>query len=80
MRMQLRTEFAGFDKSQSEHGAFPAFEMDPQLKAVGEQGLRHQAHLILGGIGFRFRVYRAVIIHPFWKLGTDFPPTETPSL
>src|SRR5580704_5851445 len=72
MRMQLRPEFAGCDKSQSEHRDFLGFKMNRQLEPVGEQRLHHQAHLVLRGIAIRFRVNYVVVIRPFWKLGMHF--------
>jgi hypothetical protein len=44
MRTQLRPEFAGFDKNQSAHGDFPAFEVNPQLEPGRGADAVHKPH------------------------------------
>src|SRR6185295_5243905 len=41
MRTKLRPGAAGPDQSQSVHGAFVSFEMNPEFEAVGEERLHH---------------------------------------
>jgi hypothetical protein len=45
---------SGFHKSQSAHGDYLGFEMNPELEPVGERRLHHQAHLVLAGMPSAF--------------------------
>src|ERR1035438_6146363 len=57
MGLKLRPGFSWFQQTKAVRWNLPRLMMNRQLEAIGEEGLHHQAHLVLGGIAFDARLY-----------------------